>query len=72
MIKCARIECKYRSDKTGTCKCKKVILSSWNVMTLHMGRKDFLECKSFEESEEYIRLKNKMIELGIIEEVKQC
>lgn len=67
MIKCARIECKYRSDKTGNCQCKKVMLSAWNVATINMGRKDFLECKSFEESEEYKRLKKKMIELGLID-----
>ena len=65
MIKCARIECKYRSDKTGNCQCKKVMLSSWNVATLNMGRKDFLECKSFEESDEYIRFKRVMKEIGL-------
>lgn len=70
MIKCARLECKYRSDKTGNCQCKKVILSSWNVSTTNMGRKEFLECKSFEESEEYIKLKSKMEELGIFEMLK--
>lgn len=66
MIKCARVECKYRSERTGNCQCKKLILSAWNVATINMGRKDFLECKSFEESEEYIRIKSKMKELGII------
>lgn len=71
MIKCARTECKYRSARTGNCQCKKVMLSAWNVATVNMGRKDFLECKSFEESEEYIRLKNKMIALGIIDKVKE-
>ena len=71
MIKCTRIECKYRSEKTGTCKCKKVMLSAWNVATVNMGRKEFLECKSFEESEETIRLRNKMIELGIIKGEKK-
>jgi len=69
MIKCARLECKYRSDKTGNCQCKKVVLSSWSVNTVNMGRKDFLECKSFEESEEYTNLKNKMKELGIIDKI---
>lgn len=71
MIKCARLECKYRSDRTGNCQCKKVLLSSWSVSTVHMGRKEFLECKSFEESEEYIRLKNKLKELGILEYEKE-
>lgn len=71
MIKCARVECKYRSNRTGNCQCKKVILSAWNVATVHMGRKDFLECKSFEESEKYIRIKNKLKELGILEYEKE-
>ena len=68
MIKCARIECKYRSDKTGNCQCKNVILSSWCVATVNMGRKEFLECKSFEESDEYIRIKQAFKELGLFEE----
>ncbi len=68
MIKCARIECKYRSDKTGNCQCKKVVLSAWNVATVNMGRKEFLECKSFEESDEYIRIKQAFKELGLFEE----
>ena len=67
MIKCARLECKYRSDSTGNCQCKKVLLSSWNVSTVNMGRKDFLECKSFEESDEYKTIKKRMKELGILE-----
>lgn len=71
MIKCARVECKYRSNRTGNCQCKKVILSAWNVATVNMGRKDFLECKSFEESEEYIRIKNELKELGILEYEKE-
>lgn len=71
MIKCARIECKYRSDRTGNCQCKKVILSAWNVSTVNMGRKEFLECKSFEKSEEYKRIKEKMIELGIIDKLQE-
>lgn len=70
MIKCARIECKYRSDRTGNCQCKKVMLSSWNVNTVNMGRKEFLECKSYEESEENIRLKKKLKELGIIDYIE--
>lgn len=66
MIKCARIECKYRSERTGNCQCKKLILASWNVATVNMGRKEFLECKSYEESERSKELKRRMKELGII------
>lgn len=70
MIKCGRIECKYRSDRTGSCKCKNVMLSSWCVATVNMGRKEFLECKSFEESEEYIRIKNVFEESGIFKDLE--
>lgn len=70
MIKCARLECKYRSERTGNCQCKKLILLDWNVSTVNMGRKQFLECKSYEESEKSIRLKNKMRELGIIDYIE--
>lgn len=66
MIKCARIECKYRSERTGSCQCKKVVLSAWNVATMNMGRKDFLECKSFEESDKSKELREKLIELGVL------
>lgn len=68
-VYCADNRCKYRNENTGACKCKKVMLSAWNVATKNMGRKDFLECKSFEYSKDYLELKQKMIELGIIEEI---
>lgn len=68
MINCADLRCKFRNDK-GKCICKKVDLSSWNVNTVNMGRKDFLECKSFEYDEEYINLGKKLKYLGIIDEL---
>lgn len=67
MIYCADLRCKYRDNK-GKCTCKKVILSSWNVNTINMGRKDFWECKSFKYDEEYLDLAKKLIDLGIIDE----
>lgn len=67
MIKCARTDCKYNS-RINTCKCKNLELSYWSVMTKNMGRKEFLECESFEESEKYKSLKKKMIDLGLIKE----
>ena len=66
MIKCSRLECKYRSERTGNCQCKKLILADWSVSTVNMGRKQFLECKSYEESERSKELKRRMKELGII------
>lgn len=71
MIKCSRLECKHLSDRTYSCKCKNVILSSWSVQTVHMGRKEFLECKSFEESDKYKEMKNKLKELGFFEELEK-
>lgn len=65
MIKCARTECKYNS-RINTCKCKNLVLSYWSVMTKNMGRKEFLECKSFEESDKFKKLKKELIELGIL------
>ena len=66
MISCGNIECKYR-NKRGHCTHKHLELSSWSVHTVNMGVKDFLECKSFEYDEEYIKLGEKMKELGIID-----
>ena len=56
MIQCTNLKCKYRNDK-GKCTCKNVNLTFWNVATFNMGNKDFLECKSFKEDREYLRLK---------------
>lgn len=66
MISCGNIECKYR-NKRGHCTHKHLELSSWSVHTVNMGVKDFLECKSFEYDEEYMKLGEKMKELGIID-----
>ena len=63
MIKCADIRCKYRSDRTSSCKCKNVDLSAWKVHTTNMGYKDFLECKSFEESDRCKEMKKQLKEL---------
>lgn len=65
MVSCADLRCKYRNDK-GKCTCKKVELSAWSVNTVNMGRKDFLECKSFEYDGEYLEMGEKLKELGII------
>ena len=61
MIHCSNLKCRYwKNDK---CKCKNIDLTFWNVATINMGRKDFLECKSFEYSEEYLYLMTKIKEL---------
>lgn len=48
---CAYTDCKYNSDKF-VCKCKNISLASWNVATVNDGRRDFWECKNYEQSEE--------------------
>lgn len=68
MVYCADLRCKYQNDK-GKCTAKKVELTAWGVNTLYMGKKDFLECKSFEYDEEYIRLGKKLKELGVIDKL---
>lgn len=65
-ISCADLCCKYRNNK-GKCTCKKVELSSWSVNTVNMGRRDFLECKSFEYDDEYLEMGEKLKELGIVD-----
>lgn len=65
-ISCADLRCKYRNDK-GKCTCKKVELSAWSVNTLNMGRKDFLECKSFEYDSHYLDLCNLVMEYGLVD-----
>lgn len=60
MISCTDLRCKHRSDKTGKCKRKNVILTQWGVQTLNMGFKNFHECKSFEFDDEYLKLQKKI------------
>lgn len=55
-VKCADISCKYHSEHSDTCKAKKISLSWHSVVTTHDGRKKFLRCKQYEESEEYKRI----------------
>ena len=50
-------------NEKNECKCKNIILQLWNVSTVNMGRKDFLECKSFEYDKEYLNLENKIKEI---------
>lgn len=61
MIKCADLRCKY--NKNDKCICNRVELTYWNINTLFEGRKDLLECKSFEYDEEYLKLKKELEEL---------
>lgn len=68
MIICSDLRCRYRNSK-GKCTCKSVSLSAWSVSTVNMGRKDFLECKSFEFDKTYLELAKKMKTLGIIDEL---
>ena len=57
---CSNLKCKFKNENTDICECKKVVLTYSNIATVNQGRKDILECKSFEIDEEYARLKEKI------------
>ncbi len=57
-VKCADLRCKY--NKNDKCTCNNVILQYWNINTLFEGRKDMLECKSFEYDKEYLEMAKKI------------
>ena len=50
MIHCSNLKCKYCNDKY-KCTNKNVTLNFVGINTVNQGFKEFLECKSFEESE---------------------
>lgn len=60
-IICSNIKCKYL--KKGKCTCNNVELRFSNITTLNQGRKDILECKSFELDKEYEEMTKKIKEL---------
>lgn len=57
---CSNLKCKFKNENTDICECKKVILTYSNIATVNQGRRDILECKSFEFDEEYLRLKKEI------------
>lgn len=57
-VNCADLRCKYNND--GKCTCKNVELHYWNINTLFEGRKDMLECKSFEYDKKYLEMKKEL------------
>ena len=58
-INCSCIECKFNGDDY-ICKKENVSLSFHSIVTVNQGRKEFLQCKQFEErdDEEYENLKS--------------
>ena len=58
-VYCADVSCKFCNDN-GVCTQKKIALSFHSVMTVHEGRKEFNRCKTYEESEESIKIKQEM------------
>lgn len=50
-VYCAASDCKYNS-KTNRCTAKQVMLSWHSVMTVWEGRQEFLQCRSYEQSDE--------------------
>ena len=59
-IYCGNLKCKFKNENTDICECKKVILNYSNIATVNQGRKDILECKSFEIDDEYAKLKEEV------------
>lgn len=57
---CSNLKCKFKNENSDICECEKVILTYSNIATVNQGRKDILECKSFEYDEEYLSLKEKI------------
>lgn len=58
-VYCADVSCKF-CNGNGVCTQKKIALSFHSVMTVHEGRKEFHRCKTYEESEESIKIKQEM------------
>ena len=58
-ITCSCIECKFNGDDY-ICQKENVSLSFHSIATVNQGRKEFLQCKQFEErdDEEYENLKS--------------
>ena len=66
-IFCADISCKY-NGKNSVCTAKVIALSWHSIETVNNGRQEYNRCKTREESERYIELKNRMDELRKKEE----
>lgn len=60
---CARIECKYNDGKDCRCLAKTVNLAAWYGHTVNEGYQEFSRCRTFEESEDYKRVKTILSEL---------
>ena len=58
-VYCTNLKCKYQTNKC-TCKNKEIELEFNNVCTVNQGRQDFLKCKSFEKSDVYARLEERI------------
>lgn len=66
-INCSYIECKFNGDDY-ICQKESVSLSFHSIATVNQGRKEFLQCKQFEErdDEEWKNLKdiaNEMVKM---------
>lgn len=55
-IYCADSRCKYYKNQQ--CMAKEVIMNSCSIMTMYEGRRDFLECKTFEKSDDYKKIED--------------
>ena len=60
-VYCAAMDCEFNSDK-GTCTAKSIALSANSVMTVWDGRQEFNKCKTYQKSEEAIRIESMLTE----------
>lgn len=67
-IHCAKIECKYNSDRN-VCTAKSIELSDHDVLTHWEGRQNFQRCKQFELSDEAKEINKALKALGLLREV---
>lgn len=61
-VKCADLSCKYNNG-IDTCKAKEISLSWSSVMTVWDGRQEFLRCKVYEKSDEFLAMQAKVAEI---------
>ena len=57
---CPRTECKHNNNNT--CKAKEVKIRAYHIHTMYQGFKRMEECLTFEETEEYKLIQNKLDE----------
>lgn len=58
-VYCAAIDCEFNGED-GKCHAKTISLSSNSIMTLWEGRQEFNKCKTYQESKEFIEMRERI------------